>query len=67
MMYLNTTQVATILDTSPQVIRNSRSSGILFGQPAPLHIKFGQRKVIYSTDEIERWVSEYGRVSRVSV
>ena len=54
--YLSTSDVARILNTNPTSIKMSRSSGMLFGRPAPEHRKIGLRKIVYEVDTIVAWV-----------
>ena len=54
--YLGTEDAATYLDTKPQVLRTSRWTGILFGRPAPKHYKVGERKVLYSLEDLDAFV-----------
>ena len=56
--YLTTAQVAALFHTNPSVIRASRVSGLLFGYPAPKHVKLGSRKILYKTTEIERFENQ---------
>ena len=63
--YLNTEQVAQVLKTNPQVIKDSRSCGLLFGRKAPEFIRIGERKLLYARAEIIRWI-ESGKRGCVS-
>ena len=56
--YLNTEQVALLLNTTPAVIRLSRHEGTLFGRPGPMYRKVGARKILYEAAEIKRWIEE---------
>lgn len=64
--YLTTAQLAERLHTNPQAIRASRTTGILFGLPSPLFVKFGTAKVLYKLRDIEAY-EEQGEVQRITV
>ena len=64
--YLTTAQLAERLHTNPQLIRASRTTGILFGLPSPLFIKFGSAKILYKMVDIEAY-EEQGNVQRITV
>lgn len=55
---MTTKQVAQLLCTSDQVIRQSRVDGKLFGRPAPLHKRIGNYKILYEVEEIERYIKQ---------
>jgi len=52
-----TAQVAEILQTNPQTIRASRTTGVLFERESPRFIKFGKRKILYPSEEIEKFLN----------
>lgn len=51
-------EVAKVLRTNNSVISASRGSGMLFGRPAPVHKKIGERKIMYSSDVISAWLDD---------
>ena len=57
--YLTTKEFASLLKTNPSVIKQSRSSGVLFNRKPPLHIRFSDRKLLYRLSEITRWIDSY--------
>ena len=63
--YLSTEQVAQVLKTNPQVIKDSRQRGKLFGRKPPEFIRIGERKLLYKASEIVRWI-ESGKHGHVS-
>ena len=64
--YLTTIQLAERLNTNPQAIRASRNTGLLFGLPSPLFVKFGTAKILYKLKDIEAY-EEQGNVQRITV
>ncbi len=54
--FLSTEQAAVVLNTSPVVLRDARSSGMLFGRPAPDYRKVGTRKIVYESQTLIDWV-----------
>ena len=63
---LTTKQVAERFNTNPQLIRASRTTGILFGLPSPQFIKFGNAKILYKLEDIEAYEKQ-GKVQRITV
>jgi hypothetical protein len=59
--YSNTATIARQFDCSVFTIRHSRSTGLLFGCPAPEFIKIGS-SIFYKQETIEAWKSEHGVV-----
>jgi hypothetical protein len=47
--YINTTKIT---------LRHSRVTGLLWGVPAPKHIKAG-RRVLYRYEELDRWLGQF--------
>ncbi len=56
--YYTTAQLAEKLETNPQVIRQSRVSGMLYGLLAPKFIKLGKSKILYPTSEVDLYLSK---------
>ncbi len=54
---LKSKQAAEFLGINDDVLRKSRSTGLLFGLPAPSHIKLG-RIVRYEESTLNSWVSQ---------
>lgn len=52
---------APIIGTTPATLRKSRTTGELWGCPAPQFLKFG-RTVRYRAEDLERWKRENGKV-----
>ena len=63
---LTTNQVAERFNTSSQLIRASRTTGVLFGLPSPKFIKFGNAKILYRLEDIEAYEKQ-GKVQRITV
>ncbi len=60
---LNTSSFAESIDCSPYTLRLSRTTGLLFGKPAPEFIKIG-KSCFYRQETIEQWIVENGVVCR---
>ena len=54
--FLSTEDAAKVLNTSPTVLRESRSSGKLFGRKSPSYRKVGDRKIVYEAQTLIDWV-----------
>lgn len=54
---LDTHQAAKLLGCASATLRQSRWSGILYGNPAPRWLKIG-RVVRYDLADLERWLEE---------
>jgi hypothetical protein len=50
-------EVAKVLDCNNDTLRKSRSTGYLFGVPAPRHIKIGYT-VKYTLEDLVQWLEE---------
>ena len=55
---LTTIEFATLAHCAEGTIRNSRHTGILFGQEAPPYTKVG-RKVLYRRSDIEAFLAQF--------
>ncbi len=56
--FMNTQELADLLCTSNQVIRESRVSGKLFGHDSPAHVKLSAKKILYSTKEVKSYLNQ---------
>lgn len=54
--YLSTEEAAELLRTNPVTLRESRVSGQLWGRPSPVFRKLGNRKVLYSKQDLIQWI-----------
>lgn len=54
---LKSKQAAQFLGINDEVLRKSRSTGFLFGLPAPKHIKLG-RLVRYDAETLDTWTKQ---------
>ena len=54
--FLSTEDAAKVLNTNPVIMREARSSGMLFGRPAPDFLKMGTRKIVYEAQTLIDWV-----------
>jgi hypothetical protein len=50
-------EAAKVLDCNNDTLRKSRSTGYLFGVPAPRHIKIGYT-VKYTLEDLVQWLEE---------
>ena len=57
--YITTKQFAQLLKTNPQVIKQSRSSGVLFESTPPPFIRFGPRKLLYKLSDVINWMDSF--------
>ena len=57
--YITTKQLAQLLKTNPSVIKQSRSSGILFSRKPPAHIRFSERKLLYKLSDVTSWIDSF--------
>ena len=55
--FYTTAELAKLLKTNPQVIRQSRVDGKLFDFPAPKFIKLGKAKILYPAYEVYEYLS----------
>lgn len=62
---LNNNESAAYLNVAPFTLRNSRSTGILLGKPAPRFRKRG-RKVIYERTELDRYNDQFPQLQNTS-
>ncbi len=51
---LNNTAAAEIIGTTPETLKRSRSTGLLWGLPAPAYRKAG-RRVVYHPSDLSDW------------
>ena len=56
--FLTTEEVAIVLCTNASTIRASRSSGMLYGRPAPIAKIINPRKIVYSSAVIKEWMDD---------
>ena len=56
--HLSTLEAAELLNCSPHSLNQSRSNGLLFGQPAPLYIKIG-KTVRYKRSTLIKWQNNF--------
>ena len=57
--YITTKQFAQLLKTNPQVIKQSRSSGVLFESTPPPFSRFGPRKLLYKLSDVINWMDSF--------
>lgn len=50
-------EAAQYLGCAPTTLRQSRWSGVLFGNPAPKHLKLGSRSIRYDLTTLDKWLS----------
>jgi len=49
---------AEVLDTSLDVLKKSRCTGLLWGVPAPAYIKIGNKAVRYKKSTLIAWIAD---------
>ena len=59
--YITTKQLAQLLKTNPSVIKQSRSSGRLFGRTPPEFIPMGERKLLYKLSDVHAWMDSFAK------
>ncbi|MBO1924574.1 AlpA family transcriptional regulator [Thiomicrorhabdus sp. 6S3-12] len=52
-------EVSAILRVTEDTLKNSRSTGTLFGFPAPKFIQAGKRKILYRKETVMDWAHEH--------
>lgn len=57
-MLLSSIEFAQKLKVSESLLRQSRSSGLLFGVPSPKYLKLG-RSIRYRPEEVESWLAQF--------
>ena len=57
--YITTKQLAQLLKTNPTVIKQSRSSNVLFNRTPPEHIRFSERKLLYKLSVVQAWIDSF--------
>jgi hypothetical protein len=50
---------ALYLKSTANTLKNSRSTGILWGVPAPKYLKCG-RRILYRFSELDNWINQFG-------
>jgi len=60
---LSTAGAAEFFCTSPSVIKQSRATGTLWGNPAPRFMKVGARKVLYKQSDLEVFINQFDTYS----
>ena len=58
-MLLKDNQAASVVGSTPLVLRQSRCTGLLFGIPAPVYVKIGSRAVRYRSNDLAEWVNQF--------
>lgn len=57
-MLLSSIEFAQKLNISDNLLRQSRSSGLLFGVSSPKFLKLG-RSIRYRPEEVENWLAQF--------
>jgi len=47
------------IDTDNDALKSSRSTGLLWGMPAPKFIKAGSKKVLYRVSDLDDFLSQF--------
>ena len=53
---LDNAPAASFIGTTPDTLKRSRRSGLLWGIPAPEFIKIGRRKIKYRRQTLQGWI-----------
>ena len=56
---VSTETAAFVLDSTPDSVKVSRSSGELYGVPAPEHIKIGTKTIRYRVSTLLEWMAQF--------
>lgn len=59
---LSTEQAAKYLGYSPRTLKQSRTSDILCGVPAPIFRRIGTKTVRYKKTDLDAWVDEHANI-----